>query len=73
MYHVYNSKCPICKDKIINDDIDFQFEGCQDEYSYCLRCDIFIYTKVRYFRYTYTIRELTQEEKEYYERIESNV
>ena len=42
--------CPVCKNKMILDDLDHAFEGCQDEYYLCMdeRCESSLRVKVRY-------------------------
>lgn len=40
--------CPNCKNGMRLDDIDYNFDGCQDEYWLCNDCEITAYVKVRY-------------------------
>lgn len=34
----YVKKCPLCGEKLELDDVDFNFNGNQDEYSFCNYC-----------------------------------
>ncbi len=40
--------CPICKKPIELDDIDYRFDGCQDEYWGCPDCSTSAFIRVRY-------------------------
>ena len=40
--------CPVCREKMQLDDLDIQFQGCQDEYHICTKCCVDARTKVRY-------------------------
>ncbi len=42
--------CPICKKPMEIDDIDYNFDGCQDEYWGCSECSTSAFVKVRYSR-----------------------
>lgn len=44
----YYKKCPKCGNSLHCDDIDYNFEGCQDEYLECQVCHISFYVKVRF-------------------------
>lgn len=44
----YYKNCPKCGGKLRCDDIDYSFEGCQDEYSECPNCHLTFYVKVRF-------------------------
>jgi len=42
-------KCPICGKEMEIDDIDYRFDGCQDEYWKCETCgEASAFVKVRY-------------------------
>ena len=41
-------KCPICGKKMELDDIEVQFQGCQNEWHLCNDCLTTAYTRVRY-------------------------
>lgn len=45
-----NIYCPVCKEKMILDDIDYNFKGNQDEYFICEtdNCMTSAFVKVRY-------------------------
>ena len=55
---LYKTKCPACKGNLVEEDIDYNFDGCQDEMSYCENCKIYFYFRIRYHkvckRYTYS-------------------
>lgn len=40
--------CPICKSEMVLDDVDYNFDGNQNEYWICDKCDSSGYVKVRY-------------------------
>lgn len=40
--------CPICWNEMVLDDVDYNFEGNQNEYWICNKCDSSGYVKVRY-------------------------
>ena len=44
----YRKRCPICNEKLEIDDIDYNFEGCQDEMLICPHCNITFEFRVRY-------------------------
>lgn len=54
----YQKKCPKCNTQLEYDDVDYSFEGCQDEYSVCPKCQISFIFRIRYYnvcnRYEYT-------------------
>lgn len=41
-------QCVFCKSEMKLDDIDYNFEGCQDEDWYCPKCHAALFVKVRY-------------------------
>lgn len=45
---VYVKKCPLCDKPIVNDDIDYNFDGNQDEYSTCVYCNHAFLFYIRY-------------------------
>ena len=45
---VYRKTCPICGERLEVDDIDYNFEGCQDELLNCNKCKLVFEFKVRY-------------------------
>lgn len=45
---LYQKNCPLCGHELDNDDIDYSFPGCQDEYSICPKCNNSFLIKVRY-------------------------
>ena len=44
----YRKTCPICGRKLEVEDIDYNFEGCQDEMLTCAKCELVFEFKVRY-------------------------
>ena len=44
----YLKKCRQCGNLLIIDDIDYQFDGCQDELLICGNCNLTYFVKVRY-------------------------
>ena len=44
----YGKKCRVCGNEIIVDDVDYNFDGCQNEYLICDNCNKAIFVKVRY-------------------------
>lgn len=40
--------CEYCGIDLELDDIDYNFNGCQDEYCYCKKCGRGVFIKVRY-------------------------
>lgn len=40
--------CPNCGGKLLLDDLDYSFDGCQDEYYVCENYDVVVTVKVRY-------------------------
>ena len=51
MSRSYMKQKPICRDcnqEMVIDDIDYNFEGCQDEYWYCKKCGDALFIKIRY-------------------------
>lgn len=52
--------CNKCKKPMILDDVDYSFDGCQDEYWLCEKCYDSVFVKVRYrkaCKITYTSGE----------------
>lgn len=49
-YHktYYGNQCKKCGHYVDLDDVDYQFQGCQDEYLYCPKCNEWIFVKVRF-------------------------
>ena len=41
-------KCKNCNKEMYVDDLDYSFEGCQDEYWLCPNCNDSVFVKVRY-------------------------
>ena len=53
----YIKKCPICKSKLEHEDIDYNFEGNQNELSKCNNCHVVFVFYIRYghlWKYTKT-------------------
>lgn len=54
----YQKKCPKCDTQLEFDDVDYSFDGCQDEYSVCPKCQLSFIFRIRYHsvcnRYEYT-------------------
>ena len=46
----YIHKCPLCGEKLDVDDIDYRFDGNQDEYSNCNHCHTSFIFYIRYGR-----------------------
>jgi hypothetical protein len=46
-------KCPICKEEMYLDDIDYNFDGNQDNYFICKNDGTSCYQKVRYGKVIY--------------------
>ena len=44
----YLKKCKKCGNLLFIDDIDYNFEGCQDELLICDKCNLTYFVKVRY-------------------------
>ena len=44
----YLKKCKQCGNLLVIDDIDYQFDGCQDEVLICNKCSLVYFVKVRY-------------------------
>lgn len=47
---ISNFFCPICNERFLVDDIDYNFKGCEDDYLYCEKCNINAFIKIRYGR-----------------------
>ena len=49
-YYFINKECPKCHSKMIPDDRDYNFDGCQDEWYVCENenCEVSAFVKVRY-------------------------
>lgn len=63
----YFKYCPKCGKFLKIDDIDYNFEGNQDESLFCLECGIFVYSKIRYKRICYAkIEEMDADTKKVY-------
>lgn len=47
---MYNfiKKCPVCGQPLYNEDVDYNFNGNQNEYSECQHCHIFFVFYIRY-------------------------
>lgn len=41
-------QCLFCCKEMLIDDIDYNFDGCQDEYWLCPNCNSSLFRKVRY-------------------------
>ena len=48
MRRLYYKVCQKCGNQVNVEDIDYQFDGCQDEYVFCEKCNEDIFVKVRY-------------------------
>lgn len=48
MKKLYYKICKKCGNPVYVDDIDYMFDGCQNEYLICNKCKDFIFVKVRY-------------------------
>lgn len=46
----YLKKCRQCGNLLLNDDIDYNFDGCQDEWDICNECNLLYFVKVRFGR-----------------------
>ena len=68
-YDAYKKKCPICGEELEVDDIDYKFEGNQDEYSTCNHCHTSFLFYIRYnhvWKYDKTKMYFDEKEQEWF-------
>ena len=65
----YKKKCPLCGEKLDCEDIDYNFEGNQDEYSTCNHCHTSFLFYIRYghvWKYDKTKMYFNEKDKGWY-------
>lgn len=65
----YKRKCPICGEKLTTDDIEYRFDGNQDEYSICNHCHthfLFYYRYGHLWKYDKTKMYFDENDKCWY-------
>ena len=64
----YVKNCPKCNLPLTYDDIDYNFEGNQDEYSSCPKCNLAYKFKIRYHKVCNTYMVTEEPGNYHYER-----